>query len=371
MIRLSAVLLSVNLTAVLVGVQGDVRVIRPGGPKSGVPAANFQVVRGEDRLLLGRRGQVRLVCSTERRVELRNATSRTVGQICSRGLSLPSGSYRSVAPRVGRIISTGGMPVIEPSIRMVKPEILLSPGNTALLDKRPSIRWRSVPEAVEYEIFLTGLQQPIRIEASAANCRPDPEAAGARICTTPFPQEHPGLEPDRIYFLGLGSREDLAAPLAMDPWVRLERLTENRVQSVAERLAAFSLLPENSVDRPLLEAGVYSSEGLWADAAEAYRRALSRGGGPAVAVALGDVEMEAGLASSALARYRTASDAPMPEIRAAAAFGLGRASWSLGDFAAARDRFQEAETLYGALGATEERDAAKAWREAAEKQNKP
>src|SRR5262249_31659367 len=124
-----------------------------------------------------------------------------------------------------------------------------------------------------------------------------------------------------------------------------------------DHLSRIDSLGWQGATRDAAQAGLFAEDGLYADAAESYLRALATPR-TELRVTLADVYLVSGLTNLAEARYREAlRDAP-PPVQASALFGLGRVAYTRGQFQEAAEQFQKARKLYAELKLDEEEAAA-------------
>ena len=308
-------------------------------------------------------GRASLVCSSERVVELRGPRRWTLDDAgCATGRKQDPGTYLSLAPRGGRLRKVGRIFVLQQAVRQpVEGAIVLSPRQTAVLKTRPRVVWRQIPEAIEYEIELTGLLEPLRVDATDVDCRAETAWGDIRVCSVPWPEAHAGLNAEQPSFLNIGYRERITSPLVKEETegVRIDLLEEELARELKERLAAIEAMPVAGTVHELLRAGAYAEKGLFGAALTAYRLALADGNWPAIQVTLGDLYLEVGLHVFAWKGYQAALEASSePEIEAAANFGLGRLLAENGRYKEALDHSSKAQQGYRRLGLSEEAEAA-------------
>ncbi|HEX7181076.1 MAG TPA: tetratricopeptide repeat protein [Thermoanaerobaculia bacterium] len=359
-----------ELTAIITQVDGAVEADGPG--LTGIPRATpWQVIRSGVTVRVPKGGVAGIVCSNRRFVRLRGPASWSLtAKACAAGKELTPAEYTLVAPQGGRFKVVSGLLVLEREMRggdegdPLAP-VVLSPRNTVLRSPRPTVSWTRVPSATEYEVKWSGRRiagYDTRLTAGDTACKADSE--GLEVCSLPWPADRPDLPPGEIFFLRIVARQGIA-----ESWHGNDPV-EARTQAIAEAEALenrFRQLDSLSLGAGALEAtrgGLLASEGLYADAAELYRRALALVPGPELLTTLGDIHLAMGLYLLAEPRYRAALADDAPAVRAAAAFGLGRIAYTRGKYQEAADSFQQARNLYSQLTLGEEEEAA---RQAAQK----
>ncbi len=374
-----------KLTALLTQTRGNVTImegaVQPttrGGPSVPRRAQDFQVIRAGDEAHLPEGASLGFVCSTDRWVEIKGGKNqRLTADLCLSGKSLPPGTYYRLSPGTGRLRGIKNALVLEGDTRNGDEEdfgvpILLSPRNTTVLEARPTILWTPVCEATDYEIDLTGPKPfKIRLDASAVDCTVT--WGDLTVCKLPYPDKEPELPPGTISFLTIHARRGIAAPLREEAQPsRLNRLAPDKAEEIRLQLERLGNLPLDEQSRQLLAADTYVQEGLFADAATSYRRALALRDTQEVRVTLGDILLKIGLLRPAARLYQGVLDGkPGTAVTAAAEFGLGRVEYVRRSFEHAESHFRKARALYASLGLKEEAVAAEQGLEAARKKRLP
>lgn len=360
----------VALQGVITQVQGAVEVVGPG--VSDLPLASpWQVIRAGVVVRVPKDGFAGIACSNRHFVRLRGPVSWSLAQPgCAAGKELTPAEYALVAPQGGRFKVVEGLLVLEREMRGGDGDdplapVVLSPRNTVLRSPRPTVSWIRVPSVTEYEIRWSGRGSgghDVRLQAGEVSCAEDRE--GLSICSVPWPEDRPDLQPGELFFLRIAARSGIA-----DPWHSNDPV-EARTQKVAEEVALERQLHDleslglQGAALDAARAGLLAEHGLYADAAELYRRALAAAPAPELRITLADLDAAMGLHFLAEPRYREALAEGTPSIRAAAAFGLGRIAYARGNYRDAAAFFRRARELYSQLGLGEEETAA---RQAAER----
>jgi hypothetical protein len=354
---------SAELTAVLTQVDGVVQLA--GSGVNGIPLATlWQVVRAGITIRVPVGGTVGIVCSNRRFVRLQGPVSWFLTeQTCVAGRELTPGEYALVAPQSGRFKVVHGLLTLEREIRAGEVDdplapVLLSPRNTLLRSPRPAVSWVRVPSAIEYRVEWSGrgVGYDTRLNVADVACATD--RAGIDVCVLTWPSDRPDLAPQETAFLRLAARGGAA-----EPWHWTDPV-EVRTQKISGAIALEGRLRDLEVlglAEPALQvarAGLLAEEGLYSDAAEAYRSALATATSPELLVTLADVYLVTGLYQLAEPHYREALSESGPSVRAAAAFGLGRLEYTRGRYREAVVDFRQACKVYGSLGLSEERAAA-------------
>jgi len=352
-----------ELVGIVTQVTGAVQIAGPG--VIGDPLATpWQVVRAGVTVRVPDGDAAGIVCSNNRFVRLRGpATWPLTTQTCAEGKELTPAEYALVAPQAGRFKVIDGLLVLEREIRAGDQDdplapVVLSPRN-AVRSPRPTVSWSRVPSATEYRMELSGrgVHFDVLLKTGDVTCTPSPD--GIDICSLPWPVDRPDLPPGEIFFLGIAARTGIAEPWhGMDPVeVRTPALADARtLESRLDRLESVGL---EGVVLETARAGLLAQAGLYADAAESYRRALVAAPSPEIHVTLADVYLVSELPSLAEPRYRQALADSSPPVRAAAAFGLGRVEYARGRYREAALQFQKARELYEGLDLGEEEAAAR------------
>jgi hypothetical protein len=356
-----------ELTGVITQVTGAVRLT--GSGVGAVPLASpWQVIRAGVRLDLPAGAAAGIACSSLRFVRLRGPVSWSLTQKrCAAGEELTPAAYAAVAPEAGRFMVVRGVLVLERDMRTDPDDdplapVILAPRNTTIRSPRPTVSWLRVPlpEAGEYEIVWSGRGAgipSIRLRKSEATCVTG--ADGLDLCTLPWPADRPDLPPGQIFFLTVAAREGI-----VDPWhsslessVKTQELVA--AGTLERRLHDLEALGLEGAALDVARAGLLAGEGLYAAAAEAYRRALATASTPALRVTLADVDLKMGLLRLSEPLYRAALDEGDPAVRAGATFGLGRLQYTRGLYEAAAASFRQAQDLYASLGLRQQEEAAR------------
>jgi tetratricopeptide (TPR) repeat protein len=178
------------------------------------------------------------------------------------------------------------------------------------------------------------------------------------ICLLPWPEGRAALSPGKTYFLRVAARSG-----ASDSWhfkdpVKVEIQETPRTARLERELEVLEALGLENSALDIARAGLFAENGLYADAADQYRRILIADV-PELRVTLADLDFMMGLDSLAEPRYREALAGHVPSVRAAAAFGFGRVAYARGRYEEAAAAFRQARELYGQLGLAEEENAAR------------
>ena len=232
---------------------------------------------------------------------------------------------------------------------------------------KPDVSWLEVTGALTYELTFAQGGEPLttRIrEAAGADCRRDPRAAPARVCTLAWPW--PPLAAGREATLKVTAE-------TADPDWRLREADPSTLQladgkllgEVDRRLAALAGDDLPAATRELLRASVYADAGLYNEAAAALAASLDDRPQAAVSVRLADLYLGLGLLRPALNEYGRAEGLLPPrsgddESRAAVYLGLGRLYARRDEGATAADYLAKAARLFRRLGRSADADAADA-----------
>ena len=316
-----------------------------------------------------------LVCSTEHFIQLEGTPLWIVTEAaCRQGQPLAVGTYRAVLPQVGRVVILDKFFVLQPprgreTASTDDVPVLLSPRHTALMEPRPLLQWTQVPQAIEYEITLTG--HPAfthRLRASEVTCQAEGLGSGTlSVCSTPFPPDRPELVPGSPAFLRVEARLSLTTqPPSAPEGVRLDLLTPEQRAKVTDERARLATVPVDDTTRQLLMARLFAKHKLYADALATSLALLQQQESPEAYVMVGDLYLMTKLYPLALQNYHAARAlSERPEIQAATAFGIGRVYYATARFAEALASFQQAAKLYTSLQAAPEAQAAQAFAAAA------
>lgn len=353
-----------ELTARLTQIDGAV-VVAGSGVRNLPVASPWQVMRQGTTLRVPAGGFVGLVCSDRHFVRLQGkATWTLTSKACALGHQLTEAQYALVAPRAGRFSVVADLLVIDRDLRFARGEnplapVTFSPRESRLRTFRPTVSWLLVESAEAYlvEWQNEGLEdRRYRIPAAEASCHHEPD--GLDLCTFPFPIDAPDLAPGRKFLLTVSARERTSRSWFADAPV------ESTTPSLAEATRLETSLAELEtlgLEGPALqtaEAGQLASEGLYSDAANAYRQVRINGPTVELGVTLADLYLVTGLDFLAEPLYREALAAEPPTARAAAAFGLGRIAYERELFPEAAAFFEQARKGYAEVGLSEEAEAA-------------
>jgi hypothetical protein len=355
---------SAGLTAVLTRVDGAVQLAGPGVERAPL-ARLWQVIRAGVTIRVPEAGAAGIVCSNHRLVRLRGPVSWTLTeQTCGEGKELTPGEYALAAPQAGRFKMVHGLLTLERDIRVADQEdplapVIVTPRNTVVRLPRPAVYWSRVPQAIEYRVEWSEREATVYDTTSKAkDIACTAESGGAEVCVLPWPSDRPDLPPDETFLLRISARTGL-----VEPWheskpieVHTQRLSAARI--LESRLQDLEKLGLEGPAQDVARAGLFAGEGLYADAAEACRKALALAPSPELRVTLADIEFTVGLHQRAEVRYREALAEGEPPVRAAATFGLGRLYYARGHYREATAAFRQAREGYASLGLDEEEDAA-------------
>lgn len=360
-----------DLTALLSQVRGDVTVVETSGAgeQTARPVRPMQVLAAGATVRVPGGAQAGLICSTERWIDLAGPSDWQLAEAaCAGGRDLPAGTFKSMAPKAGRILfgDIVEMQTVESQTKEKQDDygripVILSPRNTSLLELVPELRWVEVSGAIEYVLSLSGMKgfEDITLNAAELNCVDDPLAAPNRICSLPWPASQWPLEPGQRYFLTVAARTGVAEDLRPSEKSALRTLAGDAAGDVQAAVAEVEGLGLDAVTQDLRLASLYAEHGLYGDAIDAYERALGAQPAPVVYVALGDAYSRVSLYRWAFEAYRKALDLLSGgeddlAVRAAAEFGIGRVYYNYADnFAEAEQHFAAAAQLYERAGAAD------------------
>jgi hypothetical protein len=354
----------VALQGVITQVVGAVQAVGPGVRE--VPLAHpFQVILAGVTVRVPKDGAAGIVCSNLRFVRLHGPASWSLTEpACAAGKELTPAEYALIAPQGGRFRVVEGLLMLEREIRGGHGDdplapVVLSPRNTTLRSPRPTVSWSRVPSATSYRVQWRGRGAGDDIELRAGDVACPEDLAGMAFCSLPWPEDRSGLAPGETFFLQVAAQSGIRAT-----W-RLNDPVEVRTQGIAAASGLEQQLRDLAglgLEGPALEvarAGLLAEKGLYADAAGLYRQALAVMPSPELRVTLADLYFSMGLYFLAEPLYREALTSNAPAVRAAAAFGLGRIAYSLGNFQDAAASFRQARELYSQLRLGEEKGAAR------------
>jgi hypothetical protein len=352
-----------KLHGIITQLQGAVEAVGPG--VSDLPLASpWQVIRVGVTVRVPKGGSAGIVCSTHRFVRLRGPAAWSLTETaCSAGKELTPAEYSLVAPQGGRFKVVEGLLVLEREMRSgdnsdpLAP-VVLRPRNTVLRSPRPRVTWTRVASATEYAVKWSGRGTnglDARLLAGDVACAEDRE--GITLCSLPWPEDRPDLHPGEIFFLTIAARSGIAEPWhSNDPVeVRSQKTAEAAV--LEHQLRALESLGLQGAALEAARGGLLAEHGLYTDAAELYRQALTSESTPELRITVADLDVMMGLFFRAEPRYREALAEGAPSIRAAAAFGLGRVAYARSNYRDAATFFRQALELYSQLGLTEEENA--------------
>jgi tetratricopeptide (TPR) repeat protein len=237
---------------------------------------------------------------------------------------------------------------------------------------RPTVAWTRVPSASDYLVVWNGRgagSSSLRLNAADVSCAQ--RADGVDECSLSWPDERPDLPPGAIFFLTVSARDGIAEPWHSSPETRVETQELAAAEKLEGRLRDLDSLGLAGSALDAARGGVLAEAGLYADAADAYRRALDLVPTPEVRVTLADIEMSMGLFRFAEPLYDQLLSEGKPTVHAAAAFGLGRLDYARGSYGDAARWFRQARELYAGLGLREEASAAHVAAERSEERAAP
>lgn len=360
---------TIGLTALLSQVRGDVTVVEmtDAGEQSTRRARPMQVLSAGATVHVPAEAHVGLICSRDLWVDLAGELDWQLTEAaCDQGRDLPPGTYQSMAPQAGRILSVEGSNLIELKTREKEGDyghlpIILSPHNTSLLELEPELRWVEVTGAINYVLSMSGPKtfEEITLDAEELSCVEDRLAAPHRVCSTPWPASEWSLDPGHTYFLTIGARTGIAADLRPSEDSRLDVLNADKAAEVQTEITAIQALNLDPVTQDLLLAGLYAKHELYEETIGAYKRVLEVQPSPVVYVTLGDAYSKTALYRWAFDAYQKALDMLSqteddPAVRAAAEFGIGRVCYNYAEnYVEAAKHFAEAVQLYEELDVDE------------------
>lgn len=361
----------VALQGVITQVQGAVEAAGPG--VSDLPLASpWQVIRAGVIVRVPKGGTAGIVCSNHRFVRLRGPASWSLTEpACAGGKELTPGEYARVAPQGGRFKVVEGLLVLEREPRFVDGDdplapLVLSPRHTTLRSPRPRVSWRRVPAAADYELQWDGRGVKYRDRLKAGDLACSEALEGMSVCSLPWPEERPDLPPGSTFSLSIAARSGTADSWHIDDPVEIKTQEVAQAAALERQLQELASLGLEGAALDAAQAGLLAEKGLYADAADLYRRALAASPTAELRITLADLDFVTGLYSLAETRYRAALAEGAPAIRAAAAFGLGRVAYTRRRYSEAAASFRQARELYSQLRLGEEENAA---RRAAERAN--
>lgn len=362
-----------ELTGVITQMDGDVSVSSPGAGDAVPSASPWQVVRRGDTIRVLAGGAAGIACSNQRFARLRGSVSWSLTEpSCAAGKKLTPAEYALVAPQAGRFNVVNGFLVLERVMRAGDADdplspFVLGPRNTTLSSPRPMVSWLKVPSASEYRVEWSGRgtgAYTTRLDAAETPCAKNPD--GLDVCSLPWPADRADLAPGQTFFLRIAARESISGPWHRNEPVEVRTPSQGDVEKLKARLESLESLGLTGGGLAAARAGVLAEAGRYADAAEAYRRALATTSSGSLRMTLADVELAMGLHRFAEPIYREESAGGDPVLRAAAFFGLGRLAYARDDYVEATADFRQAQNLYrGAKLAEEEAAARKAAERAA------
>jgi len=340
-----------------------------------IQATAFQELREGSSVRAAPDAMATIVCYGDQAYQVTAGTQTVVnGTTCGSGYPLPPGSV-PYAPG-GRLIDNDGSSIIEGETRERETDygqlpIIVSPRNSTLFVLDPTIAWVDVSGALEYVLNLSGLASfaDVTIAADTLDCVADERTAPNQICSTPWPVDWQ-LDPAQRYFLTVSARTGIAAPLRESEVSSLRTLATADLAPLQTTIADINALALDPVTQNLLRASHFRQAGLAAQAIAAYEAAYAVQPTPEVAIALGDLYLDAELQRFAFLAYQAALDllvvpgGEYPAKQAAAEFGIGLVYFNRSNYVEAEAHLNTALELYQSVGAENERAAVEAALEA-------
>jgi hypothetical protein len=263
-----------DLTALLSQVRGDVTVVETSGAgeQTARPVRPMQVLAAGATVRVPGGAQAGLICSTERWIDLAGPSDWQLAEAaCAGGRDLPAGTFKSMAPKAGRILfgDIVEMQTVESQTKEKQDDygripVILSPRNTSLLELVPELRWAEVSGAIEYVLSLSGMKgfEDITLNAAELKCVDDPLAAPNRICSLPWPASQWPLEPGQRYFLTVAARTGVAEDLRPSEKSALRTLAGDAAGDVQAAVAEVEGLGLDAVTQDLRLASLYAEHSL-------------------------------------------------------------------------------------------------------------
>lgn len=295
-----------------------------------VELAPGRVLPGDWRLSVPAESAVVVVCSNDRRARLDGQAATLRGTspegssepsaaeaACAAGEPLIPGTYRALA-RGDRDLAVERARDVRLRILQVRTRgseeddpripVLLAPRETTVTEPRPEIRWTRVAGAEEYVVKLVGPEGwTERLDAGEVPCRLEPRPPGeVEVCTAPWPETQPGLQPASSYFLTVGAKTGIATPVREGEPRRL-RLLPAGATGLEASLAALRELALPGPEADLRAAAFLAEHGLRAEAAEALRRSLVQDPSPRAYLLQGSLELDLLLPRAALRSFYEAA----------------------------------------------------------------
>ncbi len=352
------------LSARLTQIGGTVEIA--GSGVRNLPVASlWQNVRQGAVVKIPAEGFAGLVCSDRHFVRLNGPTKWTLtSKGCKTGRLLTEAQYALVAPRAGRFHVVAGILVVDRELRFVRGDnplapVTISPRYSRLRSFRPAVSWLQVEGAEAYLVEWQSegfAERRFRIPAAEASCGHQPD--GLDLCIFPFPADAPDLAPGAKYLLTTSARDRTSRVWFADAPVEITSPSLAETARLETSLAELKTLGFEGTALATAEAGQLASQGLYSDAANAYRKIQASDPSPELGVTLADLYLVTGLDFLAEPLYRGALAAELPTARAAAAFGLGRIAYERQRFPEAAEFFEQARKGYAELGMSEEAEAA-------------
>jgi len=286
------------------------------------------------------------------RQDLLQAAPSGEGLIVCADLSLapvPPGYHGGLpCPRTEPVLRRGDSWVIGPRRKgplAVFIPYVLSPRHTFIQTPYPLLRWHpSTTGTITYTVRVWGVDLDWQVETTAT--------------ALTYPCDAPPLAPETPYYLtvadgeGRSSEEEQAT---LD--VSFSLLSLEEAETVRSLVAQAQTLGLDERATQLLEAEIYAAHGLRADAIALLEELAAGEDAPAVHRRLGDLYLEIGLYAEAREAYERALEGYRAlgdrAGEAAVLTGLGLAYWGNRDDGTARDCLEQARDLDEALGDAE------------------
>jgi hypothetical protein len=273
---------------------------------------------------------------------LRKEPGASVTVMCSNGTqgrSLPDG----VPKPLGYICPNGFRNASDPAIPYT-----ISPRDTLLLNKQPTLRWYAPNDADRFKVTVIGQGLSWTKEVSRQ------EACQGNICKLVYPGDKP-LQPGISYKLVIETTDtNRSSEEIAEPGLGFQLIDDNKALEIQNTAKEIEQQILSAVEKALKLAELYNQNLLTSEAIAILEALPNDDKNALVYRQLGELYYSSRLPSEAEAYYEKAiakAKAVGDESEVAAAqVGLGEVNWTLGKQPEARSLLEAAKAIYTQLG---------------------